>query len=92
MYCSECAKEVSTNAVFCTGCGCSVARQGRSTPKTRWGTGAITGLVLSTIFLPLIGIIMGVLNLEEDTRKTQARALLAVGLVMGCLNVLVFVS
>jgi hypothetical protein len=47
-----------------------------------WGGGAMTGLVIATLFIPLVGLIIGPMNMNKAARKGQGLALLIVGIVM----------
>lgn len=44
--------------------------------------GAMAGLVIATVFIPLVGLIMGPMAMGKPSRKSQGVALLIVGIVM----------
>lgn len=64
---------------------------GAQDPK-RNGAGALSGLIVSTLFIPPVGIIVGASNLQEELRKEQARTLLVLGVIMVCVNVLILLG
>lgn len=93
MYCSRCGKQIADEAVVCIGCGCPVqpvkpvSTFTMTTGDDKWTSGAMTGLVIGSIFVPLLGIILGVIYLSNSStspeRKKQAMTLLIVaGAVM----------
>jgi uncharacterized membrane protein len=52
-----------------------------------WGGGAMAGLIIGTIFIPLIGIIAGAIAMSKPARKSQGTALLCLGIAMVVLYV-----
>lgn len=55
--------------------------------EAAWSGGAMTGRVIATVFVPLVGLIMGPMNLGKPARKGQAIALLIVGIVMALIYI-----
>lgn len=47
-----------------------------------WNGGAMTGLVIATVYIPIVGLIMGPMALGKPARKSQGIALLIIGIVM----------
>ena len=88
MFCKYCGKEIADEAVVCIGCGRPVQPLKPTIPPSMpsngaWSSGAMTGLVIATILMPIIGLILGVIfmsnNSASQERKKQARTLLIVG-------------
>ena len=69
MYCKNCGKEVSDNAVVCIHCGCAIDKKPVSTMsgESKTGLGALLG-----VFLGLIGLIIGLCMYPAESveRKT----------------------
>ena len=90
MFCSHCGKEIADDAVVCIGCGRPV------TPKItakdvgeKWGTGTMVALIIGTLLIPLIGIIFGIIGLNQRAKKNQATALLAIGIFMALISLII---
>lgn len=91
MFCRYCGKEIPDEAVVCVGCGRPVQPVKPPPPipsDDKWSGGAMTGLVIGSIFIPLLGIILGVIYMSNSQtapdRKKQAKTLLIVACsVMG---------
>jgi hypothetical protein len=47
-----------------------------------WSNGMMIALAVGTFFIPLIGIIMGIIGLRNEARKNQSIGLLVFGIVM----------
>lgn len=91
MFCRYCGKEIADEAVVCIGCGRPVQPlkpiMNPSMPSDdAWSGGAMTGLVLASILMPILGIILGAIfmsnNSASQERKKQAKTLLIVGCSM----------
>lgn len=80
MFCKYCGKEIHEKAVICPNCGCATGEPFQT--KQPFGVGAMIGLILLTIFIPLVGIIVGAVNLKYEERKGQAMALLITGIIL----------
>ena len=61
-----------------------------------WSSGAMTGLVIGSIFVPLLGIILGVIYLSNSAttpeRKKQAMTLLIVAGVVMALWIVLYLA
>jgi len=55
--------------------------------EAAWSGSAMAGLVIATVLVPLVGLIMGPMNLGKPARKGQAIALLIVGIVMALIYI-----
>ena len=88
MFCRHCGKEIADEAVVCIGCGRPVQPVKVTPPPVpmlgddKWSSGTMTGLVIGSVFIPLLGIILGVIymsnNATSPERKKQAKTLLIV--------------
>jgi hypothetical protein len=56
-----------------------VIREKVSEPK--WESGSLGGLILLSFLLPIVGVIVGGMNLKHHERKDQATGLLICGIV-----------
>src|SRR3712207_39604 len=98
MKCSQCGHENLAHAKFCAKCGAAVTVQATQTTTgqtTETSTGAVSkelriGVIVGTVFIPLLGIIMGLIfrNAQYPEKKAVhklwlyvARAAVALGCV-----------
>ena len=58
--------------------------------KPAFDGGMMTLLILGTIFIPLVGIIAGLLNLKYPERNGQSQLLLGIGIVNIALSFYLF--
>ena len=68
MFCKNCGKEVSDNAVVCIHCGASIDKTPTKTlsGESKTGLGALLG-----VFLGLIGLIIGLCMYPADSIERQ---------------------
>jgi len=90
MFCNRCGKEIADDAVVCIGCGRAVKPIAATGEK--WGTGAMIALVIGTLFVPLIGIIFGIIGMNKEAKKGQGATLLAIGIIMVIVGLAVIAS
>ena len=50
-----------------------------------WGTGLVIALAIGTFFIPLVGLIAGVIALRSPAKRTQGIGLLVFGIIMAVL-------
>lgn len=68
MFCQKCGKEIADNAAVCTYCGCAVSGSENKDVKKATDDPSL-GIVIGTWFLPILGIIMGIVSLcQKKTR------------------------
>ncbi len=80
------AKEIADEAVVCIGCGRPVQPVKATLPPApiigddNWSSGAMADLVIASVFIPILGIILGVIymsnNATSPERNRQAKTLL----------------
>ena len=64
-----------------------------SCASDKWSSGAMTGLVLATIFLPLVGLILGLTTTPAcPERKRQANTLLILSIVIMAIGAILMVA
>lgn len=84
MFCQQCGKEILDQAVVCVGCGCTTP-SGTSAVGTNvvkaWGWVAMFSLVIVSLLIPLVGWIVGGINMKHYSRKDQALALVICGFI-----------
>lgn len=89
MFCTKCGKAIPDDSVFCPECGTSLAEKKAShaiEPASEGvSNGMKIGMIVGSIFIPLLGIIMGVLYMKDkDPAKQKAgKVWLWVGIVAG---------
>lgn len=88
MFCKKCGKEINDEAVVCIHCGCAVddsQAKKLSDPEDKVNAGIIVG----TVLIPLIGMILGIVNLCK--KKTKSGGIyLGVGIGCWILNMIIF--
>ncbi|WP_082054027.1 zinc ribbon domain-containing protein [Methyloterricola oryzae] len=84
MFCRYCGKELKDTATVCTACGKPVdALSSGAAPKgSRWSFSEMVGLIGATLFIPPVGIVMGLLGLRNEAKKVQAAILLTISVFM----------
>lgn len=67
--------------------GSAVPPSGSAAP---FSGGAFVGLIIATVFVGLVGVIVGAINLKEPARRGQAQALLWLGIASMVLGWIIF--
>lgn len=87
MFCKKCGKEIMDDAVVCIHCGCAVddsQLKEAGSPEDKVNAGIIVG----TVLIPLIGLILGIVNLCQ--KKTRSGGIyLGVGIGCWILNMII---
>ncbi len=74
MFCKKCGREIHDEAVICPNCGCST---GNSASEFNGEDTVNAGLMVASILVPLIGIILGIVNLCKKKTKSGTAYLIA---------------
>lgn len=75
MFCQKCGKEIMDEAVICPHCGCATGvRPKAEVPKTPYKLSI--GLVMLCTFLPVVGIIMGIVELSNNDHSPKGTAII----------------
>jgi uncharacterized membrane protein YvbJ len=100
MKCPQCGHENLPQAKFCAKCGAPVSAPEPVQPVP--ATGAVSkelkiGIIVGTVFIPLLGIIMGLIYMNDANpeKKAVGKLWLYVGLgmiVLGCLCYAIMVA
>ncbi len=82
MFCPSCGHDNPANAQFCGSCGATMAAPTPTPPLERVSGGRAAaevvsgglkwGITAATVFVPLIGIIMGVIYLRDANPEKKA--------------------
>lgn len=90
MFCKKCGKEIMDEAVVCIHCGCAVDNE--QVKKLNEPEDSVNvGIIVGTVLIPLIGIIMGIVNLCK--KKTKSGGIyLGVGIGCWVLNIIVLAA
>lgn len=80
MFCAKCGKEINDEAVICPNCGCSTGKNSASPSAPAEEDKASGGLIAASILLPIVGVILGIVNLCKKKTKSGTTYLL-VGIV-----------
>lgn len=75
MFCQKCGKEIMDEAVICPHCGCATGVR----PKTEVSKKPYKlsfGLVMLCTFLPVVGIIMGIVELSNNDHSPKGTAII----------------
>lgn len=76
MYCKKCGSEILDEAVICPHCGCETNENQNSLSEDK----VKGGWIFATILIPLIGIILGCVNLSKGL-KTSGKIYLLTGII-----------
>lgn len=71
MFCSKCGKEVHDDAVVCTSCGCSIGKKEQVFDESVGEDKASGGLIAVSILIPIVGVILGIVNLCKSKKKVR---------------------
>lgn len=77
MFCSKCGKEVHDEAVVCTSCGCSIGKKEQVSDESVGEDKASGGLIVVSILFPIVGVILGIVNLCKKKTKSGTTYLVA---------------
>jgi uncharacterized membrane protein YvbJ len=104
MKCSQCGHENLPQAKFCAKCGAAITAPAQPTPSVPVTptTGAVSkelkiGIIVGSVFIPLLGIIMGLIYMNDPNpeKKAVGKLWLYVGIgviVLGCLCYAILVA
>jgi uncharacterized membrane protein YvbJ len=94
MFCPHCSHQNPPEAKFCENCGKSLAVEAGLDPKPADifksdETGSVSdtlkwGILVVTVFIPLVGIVMGIIYMQNDNpvKKATGKLWLYGGLIM----------
>lgn len=80
MFCSKCGKEIHDEAVVCPNCGCSTGKNVSAPGVPVEEDKTSGGLIAVSILLPIVGVILGIVNLCKKKTKSGTTYLI-VGIV-----------
>lgn len=81
MICSNCGREIADMAVVCPNCGTPTNAQ--TQPVFDSGEEkANVGLIILSVFIPLVGIILGCIEMSKGNKKAGKTYLITVGIVI----------
>ena len=77
MYCNKCGKEIPDESVFCPECGAKVEKLpppavGTCPPAEEVSSGMNIGIIVASLFVPLVGIVMGIIYMRDPNPKKKA--------------------
>lgn len=78
MYCSKCGFEINDEAIICPKCGCYTNNQLKE--KDVLEDNISVGLVILSILIPIVGVILGIINLCSKKTKSGT-AYMIIGVV-----------
>ncbi|MCR5707459.1 MAG: zinc ribbon domain-containing protein [Ruminococcus sp.] len=73
MICPNCNHEVSDLAVVCPNCGASLNNNSYNTPETEQKANG--GFIALTIFFPIVGIILGIIEINKGNKSVGKKYL-----------------
>lgn len=82
MFCRGCGKEIHESATTCPHCGAPQVAQAAVTQNAGkpWSTGRMVMYGLASFFLPLIGVIAGIIGMLKEATRKQGVVLLVLAL------------
>ena len=85
MFCKNCGKEISDEAVICPNCGVPVQKE--QAPVEQKNTIATVGLVLS-FFVSVVGLILSIVGLKKSAELNGAGKKVAIaGIVISAIEI-----
>lgn len=101
MYCKYCGKQIDDNTIVCPYCGVQTGAVQIIPPQPNYGyqqnnqqytqndpDEVNVGIVVLSVFIPIVGIILGAVNIGNG-RKKSGKAYLTVGCVVVGIEVLI---
>ena len=97
MHCPKCGQENPDEAKFCGKCATRLSSSSGSVgpgPSGEVSQGLNAGIIIGTVFMPLLGIIMGLIYMNDPSpaKKAAGKIWLYVGIgvfALGCLCLVV---
>lgn len=86
MYCKNCGKEIHDDAVMCVHCGVSTGKS--MTGANNSDEPANTGLVVISVLIPLVGLILGPVNISNG-KKHAGNIYLWTGIIAWLIEIIV---
>ena len=81
MICSNCGQEIADMAVVCPNCGTPTNAQNQ--PVFDAGEEkANVGLIILSVFVPIVGLILGIMEISKGNKKAGKTYLITVGIVI----------
>lgn len=81
MICPNCGREIADMAVVCPNCGTPVSPQNQ--PNINMGEEkANVGFIILTIFFPIVGIILGIIEINKGNKSAGKTYLITAGIVV----------
>ena len=77
MYCKDCGKLLNEEAVVCRGCGIQVKPLEKEKIET-WALSTFIILLIVSVFLPIVGLVSGVVGVIKHKKTGPALALLII--------------
>lgn len=74
MFCSKCGKTIPDDSVFCPECGASIGEQQASVTESAGkevSNEMNIAIIVASIFIPLVGLIMGIIYMNDKDIKKQ---------------------
>lgn len=84
MFCTNCGKEISDKASICIHCGVSTKKE---IENIGWSEGAVLFFYILSFFVPIIGVIIGVVGSD----KVNAKKILNFSLIMIGINIFLWI-
>ena len=70
MFCKKCGAQINDEAVVCPKCGCRTDNYEQPAAKKSEPDKTSVGIVIASVLLPIVGVIMGIVNLCK--KKTSS--------------------
>jgi hypothetical protein len=84
MYCIHCGGKFSDdNALICTACG------RKSIIPRKWGIASVIGIIIGSMFIPLLGIIFGIYGMSKEEKKSQGTFIFIFSIIMFLFHVFI---
>ncbi len=70
MFCSKCGAEIHDEAIICPKCGCQTKNQILKKVSEPSEDNVSGGIIVISILLPIVGVIVGIVNLCKNKIKS----------------------
>ncbi len=93
MFCNKCGSEIPADSKFCVKCGTKSETEAQPAQNYSYSTeeNVNVGLVILSVIIPLIGLILGIVNLSNKNKRA-GKAYLIAALISGFLAICIYAS
>lgn len=87
MFCSSCGKNILKEAIACPNCGC-----GNNSYEQSWKKESMIGLYVLSVFLPIGGLVAGVIGVSTRQNRLNGIRLLILSTICWLFSTIIILS